>query len=179
MDKRKEANLRVKKNITEALFALMDKKDFSNITVTDIIEEAKVARASFYRNYESKEDILVTFVIEIFHDFNNEAAYDLTEYYSYRNVCHIFTYLKTYRKYILALCHVGLGASLLEALNRFVEENAGVMPCTSIRKYRLYIFSGALVNAGLIWLKNNCPESIEAISAEFCNCLGIPLVRTC
>ena len=28
MDKRKEANLRVKKNITEALFALMDKKDF-------------------------------------------------------------------------------------------------------------------------------------------------------
>ena len=38
MDKRKEANLRVKKNITEALFALMDKKDFSNITVTDIIE---------------------------------------------------------------------------------------------------------------------------------------------
>lgn len=137
-----------------------------------------MARASFYRNYESKEDILVTFVIEIFHDFNNEAAYDLTEYYSYRNVCHIFTYLKTYRKYILALCHVGLGASLLEALNRFVEENAGVMPCTSIRKYRLYIFSGALMNAGLIWLKNNCPESIEAISAEFCNCLGIPLVRT-
>ena len=74
MDKRKEANLRVKKNITEALFALMDKKDFSKITVTDIIEEAKVARASFYRNYESKEDILVTFVIEIFHDFNNEAG---------------------------------------------------------------------------------------------------------
>ena len=58
MDKRKEANLRVKKNITEALFALMDKKDFSKITVTDIIEEAKVARASFYRNYESKEDLL-------------------------------------------------------------------------------------------------------------------------
>ena len=162
MDKRKEANLRVKKNITEALFELMDKKDFSKITVTDIIEEAKVARASFYRNYESKEDILVTFVIEIFHNFNNEAGYELTEYYSYRNVCHI-----------------GLGASLLETLNAFVEENAGVMPSTSIRKYRLYIFSGALLNAGLIWLKNNCPESVEAISEEFCNCLGIPLVRTC
>lgn len=36
MDKRKEANLRVKKGITMALFSLMHQKSFSDITISEI-----------------------------------------------------------------------------------------------------------------------------------------------
>ena len=54
MDKRKEENIRVKKSITEALLKLMHEKSFSDISITEIIRSAKVARASFYRNYDFK-----------------------------------------------------------------------------------------------------------------------------
>ena len=65
MDKRKEANLRVKKGITMALFSLMHQKSFSDITISEIIRTAGVARVSFYRNYDSKEDVLLTLIEDI------------------------------------------------------------------------------------------------------------------
>lgn len=65
MDKRKEANMRVKRNITEAMLELMQKKSFSDITITEIIRTARVARVSFYRNYRSKEDILTTLIEDV------------------------------------------------------------------------------------------------------------------
>ena len=42
----------------EGLFSLLRKKSFSEITVTDIVKEANVARASYYRNFENKEQII-------------------------------------------------------------------------------------------------------------------------
>ena len=54
MNKRQEANMRVKARITAALLTLLNEKSISDITVTEIISEAGVARASFYRNYCSR-----------------------------------------------------------------------------------------------------------------------------
>ncbi len=44
--------------ITEALVELMDIKPYDLITISDITSEADVARPTFYRNFDSKEDIL-------------------------------------------------------------------------------------------------------------------------
>ena len=65
MDKREEANLRVKQNITAALFSLIQENSLTEIHVTEIIQKAGVARASFYRNYCSKEDVLVTLIRDV------------------------------------------------------------------------------------------------------------------
>ena len=46
-DKRYEANRQVKLKIARALTKLMDTKAFSDISVTDIITTAGVARASY------------------------------------------------------------------------------------------------------------------------------------
>ena len=53
MDKRKEANRQVKDKITDALFALLKEKPLHELSVTEITQRAKVARVSFYRNYDS------------------------------------------------------------------------------------------------------------------------------
>jgi AcrR family transcriptional regulator len=177
MDKRMEANLRVKNSITEALFTLMNEKNFSEITVTDIVRQAKVARSSYYRNYVSKEDILISLASDVFTDFRNTADYELTDFFTYNNVLRFFTYFKKYQKYILDLYHSKFSASLLEGLNQFLEENAGIMPVHSIEKYNLYIFIGALYNTGIVWLKNGTPESIEDMSDSFCNFIGITIPK--
>lgn len=54
--------IRTKKLIQEALLMLMHKKDFKDITVKDISEEATVNRATFYAHFLDKEDLLDTMV---------------------------------------------------------------------------------------------------------------------
>ena len=58
MDKRKEANLHVKNSIVNALIDLMREKNFEAISVSEITARAGVSRVSYYRNFDSKEDIL-------------------------------------------------------------------------------------------------------------------------
>ncbi len=59
MNNRNIANQLVRESITEALLRLMSKKDFSEISISELTKTAGVSRVSFYRNYESKEDILL------------------------------------------------------------------------------------------------------------------------
>ncbi|HEM3612242.1 helix-turn-helix transcriptional regulator [Streptococcus suis] len=51
-------NLRAKDFIVQALFKLIESKNYDDITITDIAKKAGVTRISFYRNFDSKEDIL-------------------------------------------------------------------------------------------------------------------------
>lgn len=176
MDKRREANIRVKKSITETLFSLMKRKNLSEITVTEIIREADVARASFYRNYTSKEDVLFTLIRDILNQFREEADYDLEEYYSYHHILRCFQYFKRYDGYMVDLYRSGFGTTLLEELNQFHESIAGTMKAHSTTRYHLYMFIGALYNTVMVWLLSGEKEPEEEIAALFCR--EINKVRT-
>lgn len=167
MDKRKEANIRVKKNITETLFSLMKKKNISEITVTEIIRESGVARASFYRNYTSKEDVLFTLIRDILKQFREEADYNLEEYFSYHHILRCFQYFKRYGEYLIDLYQSGFGTALLEELNQFHESIAGTMKAQSTTRYHLYMFMGALYNTVIVWLMSGEKEPVEEIAAFF------------
>ena len=58
MKRKHPANQFVRDCITKALFNLMKKKDYREITVSEIVKTAGVSRNSFYRNYQSIEDII-------------------------------------------------------------------------------------------------------------------------
>ncbi len=60
-----ESNAITRECIEQALIILMGRKPYSEITIKDITERAGVSRASYYRNYESKEDILSGFIQSI------------------------------------------------------------------------------------------------------------------
>ncbi len=51
-------NIQVKNDIANAFIELLKRADFDKISVVDIITKAQVARNSFYRNFENKDDIL-------------------------------------------------------------------------------------------------------------------------
>ncbi|MDG2954076.1 TetR/AcrR family transcriptional regulator [Bisgaard Taxon 10/6] len=61
---KKTVNFVVKESITEALLRLMKKKNFDTISITEITALAGVSRISFYRNFESKEDVLIKHLYE-------------------------------------------------------------------------------------------------------------------
>jgi AcrR family transcriptional regulator len=55
---------RTKSWIFDALMLLMDEKPYNKITVSDIAEKAGVARPTFYRNYNDKDDIVFNFLVK-------------------------------------------------------------------------------------------------------------------
>ena len=72
MDKRKEANLHVKNSIVSALIDLMREKNFEAISVSEITARAGVSRVSYYRNFDSKEDILTGSLKDLMDHFAEE-----------------------------------------------------------------------------------------------------------
>lgn len=51
-------NIQVKNDIADALIELLENVEFDKICVVDITSKAQVARNSFYRNFDNKDDIL-------------------------------------------------------------------------------------------------------------------------
>lgn len=177
MDKRKEANLRVKSSITKALFRLMHEKSFSDIRITELIRYAGVARMSFYRNYDSKEDVLLTLINDVLEQFRDMIDDSGTNYYTYENVRRSFAFFYKYGEFVLDLYQFGYGSILLESLNRFHEEIAGTMPSNSIERYGLYMYMGALFNTAIIWLQSDTKESEADMAYLFCKAWGIPHIN--
>ena len=53
-----EKNRQVRQKLLFTLLDMMAEQDFDLISVSDLAHRSGVGRASFYRNYTSKEDIL-------------------------------------------------------------------------------------------------------------------------
>lgn len=167
MDKRKAENMRVKRSIVNALFALMREKSLSDIQITELVGQAGVARVSFYRNYSSKEDVLVTLIRDALEQFREEIHTEQGGFYCYENVLLSFQYFQRYRSDILDLCRSGFSFTLLEELNHFHESVAGTMASSSIDRYQLYAYIGALLNTGLVWLSEDARTSPEDMARYF------------
>ena len=51
-------SVRSAETIYEALVTLMAQKEFDKIKVSEIVEQAQIGRATFYRNFDVQEDVL-------------------------------------------------------------------------------------------------------------------------
>lgn len=174
MDKRIVENERVKKSIEDALFSLLEKKVFSKITVSDIIRESGVARASFYRNFESKEEVIESYMahyrIEIAKKINFiESINDIFTEEKLEIALNL--YLQEKEK-ILLLYDNGFGTFVLENMNHFAEISIGDMPRKSIKRYKLYFLSGAMFNTTIQWLKSGAEETPHQMAKTFVNMLS-------
>jgi len=162
VDKRKIENARVKKSIEIAFFTLLKEKNFSEITVTDIVKKSGVARTSYYRNFNSKEDIIKEYIRHLREKIDLASEYSsktLDEKLDYNSITtHISYYLKE-KHVLLLLYNSGFGTLMLEEANHYIEEDLGDMPFDSIERYNLYFASGAIFNTLIQWLKSGAKET--------------------
>lgn len=165
-------NARVKKQVTDALLTLLKKKSFSEISVTDIINESGVARASYYRNFHSKEEIIEnymdTFRETIMNEFNTD---DTRQIFDADNAKKGFEKALNYsllnKADLLCIYNSGFGSLLQNTFNRYIIEFAGTMPAKSLERYKLYFISGAVTNILIQWLSEGALEAPREI-AQIC-----------
>lgn len=164
MDKRKK---QVKERIMDAMIVLSAQKSWDKITITDIIEESKVARATFYRNFNGIDD-LVEYGIEQFRTrYWANAPQDGTEFLRPDMIEYTFSFYYQNRDLILSFCHSGLSTTVLDIITESMILSFGDMPSDSIQRYRLYYCSGALYNTMIHWLEAGAKEAPAQMAEAF------------
>lgn len=78
--KQKEQSVRM---IEEALFELMDEKDYTQITVSEIVKRADISRRTFYRFYKEKDEVLRQYFGRLCQEYQRTvpvlACYDIPQ----------------------------------------------------------------------------------------------------
>lgn len=167
MDKIKPANKSVKERLLSALIEFAGYKDWSKLTATELIEKSGVARASFYRNFKSVEEIIDYGVLQMAQLYHEEKPFVDEDFHSREVMLYKFRFYQKYAELVLAFHHAKVSSTLLDIITDCEIDACGDMPVSSITKYELYYFSGAFYNMLICWLDSGMKESPEAMADEF------------
>ena len=172
MDKRKEENLRVKKAIVLGYFSLLDKYQNDKISVSMIADYAHVSRMSYYRNFDSKNDIIIYFLESVLDEITSKLSSDCTFWSS--EYGYVFLQVLTkYKSQFLQLDKYGFMGLVQTMFNEANINLEGDMPSNSIKRYNLYFASGATLNGIMEWFRNDCREPIDEFYQNLMDFLGI------
>ncbi|MBC1430627.1 TetR/AcrR family transcriptional regulator [Listeria seeligeri] len=101
---------KTKQALNEALFTLLNRKPFKQITITDIVQEADINRGTFYKHYREKEDLLDNIIQEVLADLKSayQDPYLQTNHFSVQTLTpsmikifdHVYSHQTFYKQVI-------------------------------------------------------------------------------
>ena len=65
-------NAYVIEHITESMLKLLNEKPIQDISISEIVDDAGVGRTSFYRNYETKEDVVKKYITSLIEKWDQD-----------------------------------------------------------------------------------------------------------
>lgn len=174
MDKKEKKT--VKEMIQKALLDLMREKPYMDITVTDIIKKAQVARVSYYRNYSGIDEILDSIVkakeekmsLEIKSlmsgEIGKEEWAEILEkiFESKLRMKEQYTFtMETNRPYLYSKMELRMQEKIIE-----LSDDIGV------DKYQILAKIGAISAITNAWLKSGAKETPKEMSHLVCQLIS-------
>ena len=157
-----------KSYITEALFALMDKMPYDEISVSDIAKKAGVGRATFYRHYKTKEDVIREYFVQETAAFLKAVPQAPTDYDDfYEMIFTAFPLLRQEKTAFRRLLDAHMEAFYYEYMNRMLVLNFEQNHYSDFF-YAPYHIAGSLCNVSLAWVKRDCMESVKQMTDAYC-----------
>ena len=174
----------------EAFLELLEKKDFTYITVKEICEKAGVNRSTFYLHYETVSDLLAEsaryiitqFVEAMPHDTAEfmlqiqtrplEELYLITPEYLTPYLNYIKKHRRIFRTTLEQTSVLGMNDAYL-SLNRHVFMpilNRYQVPLSN-QKYMMPFYINGIMGIVNEWLKEDCEDSIERIISVIQVCI--------
>lgn len=155
-----------KEMMEEALFALMEEKSYSKITVTEIVERAGVARRTFYRLYDGKDDIINSYFNKLGIVYRSRYA-ALKDYDLERIAEDFFVFWYQYRNILLLLHRSGQDSMIYYGISRVsVDVVKNRIKNKDLREvfglqYFISYSTGGFINLLLQWISDGMRESPE------------------
>lgn len=157
-----------KESVFTAFMRLLENKAFGEITVTEITKVAGVSRAAFYRNYESKEDILNFYLKDMFQELllqlqalENKSKLSRTKLF--------FSYFKAHSGFIQTLIkaellHIFYEQFRLYVLNFFDTQTNKLSKSPLFEAYLPQYIASGLFGVLVEWVKAGTIESVDDIT---------------
>lgn len=166
-----ESNAITRESLEISLLQLLYKKDLKKITISELVERAGVSRAAFYRNYESKEELLES----IFQSTVSKITQSLEGYNFKTDLYQIWVYLfkeaKKEARIISLAVDYNFEKLLTKAVYEFLEKRSKNQKSSQgPASYLNSFLSSAIVSVLAKWIKDGMKVPAEKMAS-----LGLPL----
>ncbi len=142
-----ESNRVTREAIQGALYFLMEKNDYDQITMTDIIKKSGVSRSALYRNYKTKEDIIYDIVNEFMEQFGIQQSNSL-----YKNWRFGFQFFLDNKKSLDVIVKAKMEHILLDKINENLVFDADIPDIVQAMN------NGLIFNILMYWTKCGMPD---------------------
>lgn len=185
MDRRQQ---KTRTAIFEAFGTLLSSKSYSKITVQEIINEANIARTTFYAHFETKDALLQEMCTDLFtHVFSDTPVAEHTHDFSQRTadpkamLTHILYHLRDNKKNIIRLLRCESSDLFLEFFKKYLYEFITGYFLSDLSKSRSDIPKDFLIHhiscslVGMIqwWIDHDLVPSPEEVTEYFMSVVSI------
>ncbi len=152
-------NTYVINHITDSLIKLMGEKPFNDISISELCDLAGVGRASFYRNFETKEDVIKKRLQEIWQEW--EKDYEAKGDNTYFSESILKQFYRNKELYLLLYRH-----DMSNLIYEVVRWEAKVDESESnVESYIKSMIAGAIFGLADEWMRRGMQETPEQIIA--------------
>lgn len=154
----------LKECLSDALIQLMREKDFEKISIKEIADTAGVGRATWFRNYTSKNEALTFKFVQVWNRWADEHAIAVRDRFDLANAKNFFQF--NYEiKHILEIIYTSnMQSAIYDAFYQVMmpQYGANAKECYQARFYSYGLF-------GLLdeWIKRGFKESVEEMVIFF------------
>lgn len=155
----------------EALFKLLETKEYNKIKISEIIVKAGISRATFYRNFSTKDDVVILRVNRLFEQFfmnissyykeidQGDARFLIQSFFNLvdeeENV--ITTIIKSNLEYLMVQGILKVIYTQREQFYKLIKPNE------KIEKYTMEIVASSAWTLLSRWIKNGKEETAEEL----------------
>lgn len=163
-DKTNPLVFKSQKWLTDALLSLMKQKAFSAITVKEIAEKAELDRRTFYRHFNSKEELLDLYVEKLFKEYVSILSRESDQ--TIDSVALIyFEFWEAHLDFLCIVSQNDLQAFLLSKFNEYMPRiytalqlKMPVSAHTDQGRYALAFKTGGFWNILFEWVNNGARQ---------------------
>lgn len=159
----------IREALAVALLQLMKRKPFAQITISEIVKAAGVSRSSFYRNFDSKEQMLCDYIYGLYRAFfyQERVPQRVSDGVTARQfLLPRFRFIREHGEIFTVLSRHGLLYYFFEQ----TEADLIVLLCgqgEEMSPYWRAMCSGACAGVVRRWIENDFRESEEVLTDLF------------
>ena len=163
-----QKNTYVKKQITKTLLKLLQTKNINDISISELTSTAEIGRVSFYRNYQSKEDVLQQEADRLLSEWGNLfASLPSDEYNSF--FLSLFDFFQSNKDFFTVLYQADLSHIIMNT----IVATAEILPQTpNLQAYLKSFWAYGVYGWIIEWLKRGMQESSQELLSLFKNTQG-------
>ncbi|MCO0832009.1 TetR/AcrR family transcriptional regulator [Fructobacillus sp. W13] len=160
-----QQNERVKNQIVDGLFSELKERPFSEIRIASLIKTAGVGRTSYYRNFDSKEEILSYYLNSLVEKRMAEGRpTEWTKQSVPADLEKIFSFFQMEKERFLLLFNSGLSAYIFDFFRSIPNSERAQNDKFQNTPYLIPFFTGAMPSVLFEWLKKDTPESPQEMA---------------